>query len=173
MRYNYKKKIVQKGAIFNIFISYSTLDIEIAKRIESYLSQIQGVSVFLSDSNLIVGTLSNVLIEKIKHCDLFLVLYSKSSHSSNYVQQEIGVAKGDNKVIIPILLDDEARPIAMLQGTSYVSIYDENKAKEQMQRLYSYIVQESQKKANGQTKDEKVVSKDPPWLGEVKRYWTG
>ncbi len=150
MGFNYKKEVAQRGATYNIFISYSTLDIEIAKRIVTYLSQIQGVSVFLSDSNLIVGTLSNVLIEKIKHCDLFLVLYSKNSYSSNYVQQEIGVAKGNNKLIIPILLDDEARPSAMLQGTSYLSIYDENKAKEQMPRLYNYIVQESQKKANGQ-----------------------
>ncbi|CAG1007046.1 hypothetical protein METP1_03406 [Methanosarcinales archaeon] len=150
MPYKYKKKVAQRGATYNVFISYSTLDIEIAERIETYLNQIQGVSVFLSNSNLIVGTQSNVLIEKIKHCDLFLVLYSKNSHSSNYVQQEIGVAKGYNKVIIPILLDVEARPSAMLQGTGYMPIYDENKAKEQM--LYDYIIQESKKKPNGQTK---------------------
>jgi hypothetical protein len=146
MSYNYKKGNVQSGAAYNIFISYSTLDIEIAKKIESYLSQIRNVSVFLSDSSLIVGTLSNALVEKIKLCDLFIVLYSKNSLSSNYVQQEIGVAKGNNKPIIPILLDAEAKPSAMLQGISYLSIYDENKAKEQMPRLYNSLSKNRRKK---------------------------
>ncbi len=150
MHYLTKKSMVSKGATYNIFISYSTLDIETAKRVATYLSQIQGVSVFISDSSLIVGTLSNELVEKIKHCDLFIVLYSKNSLNSNYVQQEIGVAKGNNKLILPILLDAEAKPSAMLQGISYLSIYDENKAKEQMPRLYNYIIQETQKKANAQ-----------------------
>ncbi len=135
---------------YDIFISYSTLDIEVAKKITAYLSQIRDVSVFLSDSSLIVGTLSDVLVNKIKFCDLFVVLYSKNSHGSTYVQQEIGVAKGNNKLMIPILLDAEAKPSAMLQGISYLSIYDENIAKEQMPILYHYIVQESQKKASAQ-----------------------
>lgn len=145
-----KELAIKQAENFKVFISYTTLDIEKAKRVATYLSQIQGVSVFISDSCLIVGTLSNVLVEKIKHCDLFIVLYSKNSLNSNYVQQEIGVAKGNNKPIIPILLDAEAKPSAMLQGISYLSIYDENKAKEQMPRLYNYIIQESKKKANGQ-----------------------
>ena len=145
-----KEARMADSGVLKIFISYSTLDIEISKRIATYLLQIRDVSVFLSESNLIVGTLSDVLVDKIKHCDLFIVLYSKNSHGSNYVQQEIGVAKGTNKPIIPILLDAEAKPEAMLQGTSYLTIYDENKAKEQMPRLYNYIIQESQKKASGQ-----------------------
>lgn len=145
-----KELAVKQTGIFNIFISYSTLDVETVKKIETYLSQIQGVSVFISDSNLLVGTLSDALVEKIKHCDLFLVLYSKNSHNSNYVQQEIGVAKGNNKPIIPLLLDAEAKPGAMLQGISYLPIYDENKAKEQMPKLYNHIIQETQKKARTQ-----------------------
>ena len=136
---------------FNIFISYSTNDIGEAKKQQSYFSQIQGTRVFLSDSSLILGQLSNALINEIKQCNLFIVLYSKNSQNSNYVQQEIGVAKGNGKLVIPVLLDAQAKPDAMLQGLSYLSIYDEEKCNVQMPHLYKYIAQETQKKANGET----------------------
>ncbi|MBS3061555.1 MAG: toll/interleukin-1 receptor domain-containing protein [Candidatus Diapherotrites archaeon] len=136
---------------FNIFISYSTKDIETAKRQQNYFSQIQGTRVFLSESSLILGQLSDVFINEIKKCDLFIVLYSKNSQNSTYVQQEIGVAKGNGKLVIPVLLDAEAKPDAMLQGISYLSIYDEEKRNTQMPRLYQYITQETQKKATGET----------------------
>ncbi|HCJ66193.1 MAG TPA: hypothetical protein DHV62_02410 [Elusimicrobia bacterium] len=136
--------------VFNIFISYSTKELETAEQLQSYISQIQGTSVFLSESSLIIGQLSEALISKIKECDLFIVLYSKNSQNSNYVQQEIGVAKGNNKIIIPVLLDEEAKPDAMLQGISYLAIYDEEKRDKQMPRLYNYVAQESQRKANTQ-----------------------
>lgn len=136
---------------FNIFISYSLKDLEIARQLQNYLSRIQGTSTFLSESSLIIGQLSEALITKIIECDLFIVLYSKNSQNSNYVHEEIGVAKGNNKIIIPILLDAEAKPDAMLQGISYLSIYDEEKRNAQIPRLYNYIVQESQKKNNSQT----------------------
>lgn len=135
---------------YNIFISYSTKDGEPARRLHSYLAQIQSVSVFLSESSLILGSLSDALVQKIKDSDLFIVLYSKNSQASNYVQQEIGVAKGNQKLIIPILLDQDAKPDAMLQGLSYISLYDEEKRNMQLPRLYAYIGQESQRKATGQ-----------------------
>lgn len=136
---------------FNVFISYSLKDLETARQLQGYLAQIQGTSAFLSESSLIIGQLSEALITKIKECDLFIVLYSKNSQNSNYVQQEIGVARGNNKIIIPLLLDAEAKPDAMLQGISYLSIYDEEKRTTQIPRLYNYVAQESQKKINSQT----------------------
>ncbi|MCX8015475.1 MAG: toll/interleukin-1 receptor domain-containing protein [candidate division WOR-3 bacterium] len=133
---------------FNIFISYSTKDLEIAMKLQTYLSQIQGTSVFLAETTLIVGKLSDAIISEIKKCDLFIILYSKNSHNSNYVQQEIGVAIANNKKIIPILLDAETKPDAMLKDYKYLSIYDEDKRNTQIPQLYNYIVEESQKKAD-------------------------
>lgn len=143
-----KKIQIKNSMTYEIFISYSTFDIDTAKRITDYLSRIRGVTVFLSESNLIAGRLSDILVEKIKSCDLFIVLYSRNSHNSIYVQQEIGVAKGNNKLIIPILLDSEAKPNAMLEGMRYLTIYDENKARENMPMLFNYIAQQLQKKAD-------------------------
>ena len=135
---------------FNIFISYSTKDLETARQFQNNLAQIKGTRVFLSDASLIIGQLDIALINEIKNCDLFFVLYSKNSTASTYVQQEIGVAKGNNKIVIPILLDAEAKPDAMLQGISYLSLYDEEKRNAQMPKLYQYIIQESQRKDNAQ-----------------------
>ena len=136
--------------VYNVFISYSAKDGETAKNLQSYLAQIKGVSVFLSETVLILGSLSDTLVQKIKECDLFIVLYSKNSQASTYVNQEIGVAKGNQKLIIPILLDSEARPDAMLEGISYLSLYDETKRNEQMPRLYNYISEQSNKKAGSE-----------------------
>ena len=135
---------------FNVFISYSTKDSVTARQLYTYLSQIQGTSVFLSESKLIVGQLAEYLITKIKECDLFIVLYSKNSENSNYVQQEIGAAKGNNKIIVPILLDEESKPDAMLKGISYITIYDPEQRNTQMPRLYDYVFQQTQNKINSQ-----------------------
>ena len=132
---------------YNIFVSYSSKDAEIAKKVQKYFGQIQGTSVFLAENELIIGSLSQAIIQFIRQSDLFLVLYSRNSHSSTYVQQEIGVALGNNKIIIPILLDAEAKPDAMIGNVQYLSIYDEQKRNEQLPRLYSYIVQQTQRKA--------------------------
>lgn len=96
-----------------------------------------------------VGQLDEYLITKIKMSDLFIVLYSKNSQHSNYVQQEIGVAKGNNKIIIPILLDAESKPDAMLNGISYLSIYDKER-NIQILKLYKYVGQEVVRKNDSQ-----------------------
>src|SRR3989338_5919444 len=99
---------------YNVFISYSTKDSEIVRTFYDYFVQIQGTNVFLSETKLIVGLLSEALVTQIKNCDLFIICYSKNSQNSNYVQQEIGVAKGSNRKILPICLDQDAKPDAML-----------------------------------------------------------
>ena len=96
-----------------------------------------------------VGQLDEYLITKIKMSDQFIVLYSKNSQHSNYVQQEIGVAKGNNKIIIPILLDAESKPDAMLNGISYLSIYDKER-NIQILKLYKYVGQEVVRKNDSQ-----------------------
>lgn len=144
-----QKKLAQNPS-YHIFLSYSSKDIETAKKLQNYFSQIYNVKVFLAETELIIGKLSTTIIQTIRKSDLFLVLYSKNSHNSTYVQQEIGIAIDQNKPIIPILLDSLAKPDAMLQGINYLTIYDETKKQEQMPKLYNYIVQESTKKAQGQ-----------------------
>jgi len=133
---------------YKVFLSYSTKDNAMANRVKKYFEQITDVSVFLCETSLIFGHVDDAIKAHIIDCDLFMILYSKNSINSNYVQHEIGVATGHNKIIIPILLDNEVKPDGMLQGYNYFPIYDEEKAKVEMPKLYNYIVQESQKKSS-------------------------
>lgn len=135
---------------YNIFISYSTKDSEIARRFQACFQNIRGVSVFLSETNLIVGQVSAAILQQIRNCDIFIVLYSKNSRDSAYVQQEIGAAKSQSKIIIPVVLDEEARPDAMLAGVNYLSRYDSTKWVSQSQRLYEYIVTNSNQKSSNE-----------------------
>ncbi len=134
--------------VFNIFISYSIKDSETARKLDSYFKQITNTQIFLFESQTLFGQLSVNIIQRIMACDLFIVLYSKNSIQSTYVQQEIGVAKGNNKMIIPILLDVEAKPDALLAGITYLSLYDEQKRNQEMPKLLQYVAENSKKKEN-------------------------
>lgn len=131
---------------YNIFISYSTKDLHTAKWLEQSLLGIKDAKVFLASSNLIVGSLSDILVREIKQCDLFIVLYSAEAHASSYVQQEIGVARGSNRIIIPIVIDPKVKPGAMLEGLSYINFYDPDPI--QIQRLFDYVNRQTQQKNN-------------------------
>jgi hypothetical protein len=139
MIYNKKSFKTQQKKKYFIFISYSAIDSEQARFFAEYFNSLDDVEAYLSEQRLVPGEIiSNVLIEKIKTSDMFIVLWSKNSFNSQYVQQEVGVAKGSHKLIIPILLD-ETKPTAMLQGIYYLSYYDETKRNAEFLRLNRYI----------------------------------
>jgi len=135
---------------YNIFISYSSKDLEDAKRIKELLTQIPDARCFLAETNILAGSLSQNIIAAIQQCDLFVVLHSKNSQGSSYVQQEIGAARMSNKLILPILLDPEAKPEAMIKENGYLAFYDPTKKHEEMTKLYNHILKNSKQKANNQ-----------------------
>jgi hypothetical protein len=132
---------------FNIFASYSTKDIEKIKPILDNLLQIEGIQVFFADDDLNPGDIiSQRITQNITASDIFLVFYSSSARQSSYVQQEIGVALGQNKIIIPLLLD-ETKPTGMLANIHYLNFSNEHTRLSEFTRLYNFIV------TNKQTKD--------------------
>ncbi|MEA1899863.1 MAG: toll/interleukin-1 receptor domain-containing protein [Thermodesulfobacteriota bacterium] len=147
MRYDYKKKSQSaEGAIFNIFISYSTEDSDKIKPVLDILSSIQDTKIFFAEKTINPGdNISQIIINNIKNSDVFLVFCSESAIKSNYVQQEIGAAKSNNKIIIPILLDSN-KPTGMLEGLNYLNFYDQTKHLTEINRLYNFIVHDVQSK---------------------------
>jgi hypothetical protein len=100
----------------------------------------QGTKIFLAEENMNPSSeVIQTIINTIKSADIFLVFFSEDAKESEYVQQEIGVAKGNNKIIIPILLDSNI-PKAMLVDTNYVNLSDQEKQQAELQRLYSFII---------------------------------
>jgi hypothetical protein len=141
----------KKQGNFRIFASYSTQDIENVKPVLDNLLQIKGVQVFFADRDLMPG---DIISERIKQnivvCDIFLVFHSESAHQSSFVQHEVGIALGKNKIIIPVLLD-KSKPAGMLSNVHYLDFSDEKKRLAEFTRLYNFIVN------NKQTKDRNTL----------------
>ncbi len=131
---------------FKIFISYSIKDSDIAKEIKKNIEQNRDVSIFLSEENLLLGHMDDAILKEIERCDLFLVLCSKNSHESHYVQNEIGAARGYGKTIVALLIDKNVKPDAMIQNINYLPIYDKEKFTAEMPKLYLYIEQQVQQR---------------------------
>lgn len=131
---------------FKIFVSYCTKDIEEIKPILQQIQTIKDTDLFFADQTLNPGDhISQRIISYITNCDVFILFYSKSACDSTYVQHEIGVAKANDKLIIPILLD-ETKPDGMLQGINYLNFHNPNKKQQELERLYNYIIQNVQRK---------------------------
>jgi len=145
-----KDQMTQKGSHFPIFASYSTKDIDQVKPVINLISEINGVGIFFADQSLLPGDMiSRKIIQHIKEAALFILFFSENANGSTYVQQEIGVALGQNKIIIPILLDG-TKPTGMLADVHYLNLYDEERKYSEVNRLYKFIVEGVQKKNQNQ-----------------------
>jgi len=125
---------------FKIFVSYSTKDMDEIKQILQQIQTIKDTEFFFAEESLNPGDqISQRIINYIKDCDVFILFYSEFARDSTYVQHEIGVAKANDKIIIPILLD-ASKPDGMLQGINYLNFYNQAKKQQEFERLYNFIV---------------------------------
>jgi len=141
-----KEARMADSGVLKIFVSHSAKDLDKIKPIFKHISSMQGTKTFLAEENLEPSSeVIQTIIDKIKSADMFLVFFSKNAKESEYVQQEIGIAKGYNKIIAPILLDSNT-PKAMLVNTNYVNLSDKKKEQAELRRLYFFIADNVNKK---------------------------
>ncbi|HBG49944.1 MAG TPA: hypothetical protein DDW90_10685 [Cyanobacteria bacterium UBA9971] len=133
-----------------IFISYSSIDLNTIETIIKPLKEQEGVNIFCAEYSLNPGQkISNTIIQKISNSDLFMLFHSANASDSSYVQQEIGIAKANNKTIIPILLDSTSLD-GMLEDINYINLSDPDKRDQEMSRFYHYISAKKQSKKKTQ-----------------------
>jgi 5S rRNA maturation endonuclease (ribonuclease M5) len=107
---------------YKVFISYSTKDLMKVNNIREQLKR-EGVEVFVAEYSIKPGEeLNKKIIEEIKNCDLLVYLCTKNSMKSKYANQEIGIAKGNNKDIIPIITQKGLKPPALINNLKYLNI---------------------------------------------------
>lgn len=89
------------------FISYSAHDCDIkAGILKDLLQKYLGFDPFIAHVDIPVGRdFNEMIVKQIKECDVFFPLSSQSSENSLFVNQEIGIAIGSCKSIIPIKID--------------------------------------------------------------------
>jgi hypothetical protein len=88
-----------------IFISYSTEDKKTVGSLKVSLERI-GFEVFLAHEDIKSGSeWEREIIRNLKRCDIFVPFLSKNFKSSEWTDQETGMAIGNNMLIIPLQVD--------------------------------------------------------------------
>ncbi len=105
-----------------LFISYSTKDIQTVDFVRSMLAGAP-VEVFVAEYGVAPGTpLSPAIITAIKQCNLFILLWSYNSRASEWVPQEIGIAKSEGKKIIPVVLHPDLHLPGFISDLKYLDV---------------------------------------------------
>jgi len=118
-----------------IFVSYATDDLEQINPLIDLIKKQGALDVFIAGRSIKPGeNFHDRIISEIKKADIFLLFYSKNAGKSQYVQNEIGAARIQNKTIVPILLDRE-KPMGMITDLNYVDLSNPNRYQMERERL--------------------------------------
>ena len=89
----------------NVFLSYSSLELSFVILLQQRLES-EGIKPFVSEWDVEAGAnLWPDISSAIMASKIFLVLYTKPAVSSHWVNQEVGFAEGNGKIIIPVAED--------------------------------------------------------------------
>lgn len=129
---------------FSIFISYSTRDLQIVNALRHHL-EATGVGVYVAEYSTQPGqSLPAEIRRAIETCDLFLLVWSTNAQSSEWVPQEIGIATGLKKLIMPVVLHGGLKLPAFLSDLKYLKLYENPGAA--MGWLQKFVVERAEKK---------------------------
>jgi len=88
-----------------VFVSYATADLATVEMVKKWSTDPK-VEVFVAEHSAPAGTaLNDRIIAEIQGCDLFLLMWSAEASKSAYVLQEVGVAVGSRRPILPVVLE--------------------------------------------------------------------
>ena len=117
-----KAKAKQAAGRYRVFVSYSSKDMSIVEQVRTALQGV-GAEPFVAEHDIAPGeSLRTSIITAIERADAFVLLWSGASSRAEWVRQEVGIATGMNRLIIPVLLSPEARLPSFLADTKYLSL---------------------------------------------------
>lgn len=105
-----------------IFLSHNSHDSAWCEQLATEAKAL-GILTYLAERNVQPGAdLAEKIQSAIRRCSAFLVLITDNSVNAPYVQQEIGYAIANNKILIPLVQPSIAsESLAMLQGKEFIS----------------------------------------------------
>lgn len=105
---------------YKVFLSHSSFDKQLVNRL-SLMMNLYGIDVYLAEYDLRpFQFLSDKVTSNINDSDCVIVFLTANGLVSNYVQNEIGIAIGYSKLIIPIVQKGtNPADLAVLQGREY------------------------------------------------------
>lgn len=125
--------------MLRIFFSHGAGDREIAELYKTQIEQMN-MSVYLFEQDQQPGrSVAEKVKQEIRNADIFLVLLTRKSQYSPYVQQEIGCAELAGKPIIPLVeAGTDRRALGMLEGREYIS-FDADDAYRALSGTQTYL----------------------------------
>ena len=108
---------------YKVFISYSTKDFPLVEHLRGLL-QHSSVEVFVAEYSVAPGqSLTAEIINAIKNCNLFILLWSSNSKESEWVPQEIGIATSEKKPILPAVLHADISLPGFIKDLKYLPLF--------------------------------------------------
>jgi hypothetical protein len=106
---------------YNVFISYSSKNLHIVDWARATLAQPGATEVFAAEYSVLPSqVLNDEIVRAIRACDLFVLLWSHDARASDYVPQEIGIALGCNKTILPVVMEDKVPVPGFITNLKYL-----------------------------------------------------
>jgi len=134
---------------YKVFLSYSTKDFPQVEALRAWL-QLPQVECFVSEYAVTPGVpLAPAIQSALRACDLFVVLWSRNAAQSEWVPQEIGIAQGCGKPILPIVLEEGIGLPGFIKDLRYVPAY--RNVNEAMHWLREFVLTSSMKHSQQQT----------------------
>lgn len=139
---------------FKIFVSYSTDDLDKVELLNKQLKNTE-LDVFIAEHSISASeNLTSSITNAIKKCDLFVLIWSKNAKKSDWVTQEIGKATALEKIILPIVLDEDLPPAGFIQNLKYLPIFSDHE--NGFKKAEEIIVKAYQQKYNDFNEKEKA-----------------
>ncbi len=152
-----------------VFISYSNKEADSANLVHSYLEG-NGINCWIASRNIDGGeSFAAQIVDAINDCAAFIVMASEASNGSNHVSNELSIAFGAKKKIIPFRLQDfqlSKENVYFLQQAQWIDAYENlNEALKKLlvavrntlpQDNIKIVPSRLEKKENSQTKEEEI-----------------
>jgi len=107
-----------------VFISYSSKDMSVVNQIKKTI-EASDIDVFVAENSIKPGeNLNDSIIKNIKESDMFVLLWDKNTTGSDYVKQEIGMAKLADKIIVPFVLNEGIPLPDFIRDIKYIRAYE-------------------------------------------------
>lgn len=105
----------------------------------------RGIEPYLAERDPQPGrSLSSKVLERIRHSDLVTVFWTRRGSSSEWVNQEIGAAKAEGKVVVP-LVEKGVRVKGLLEGIERVE-FDRSDPDSALESLEEFLAQKREAK---------------------------
>ena len=155
----------------HIFISYSHVDADYAHKLAGKL-QSEGFEVWI-DARLDYGSQWPQEIQtQLDACSAFILIMSRHSYSSEWVQNELSRAKRKNKPIFPLLLGGD-EPWLSVETIQYYDVRNEDLPDRRFYEALEHVISHGQKTSEPLTGDSKrslqtkSLSISKIWIGII------